>query len=155
MSSDFYKYIVGTKTGYEIVKNNQKYGTYTKLTDALYERDRLIKANWDWETCLQLEETKNHYEKMKLPKFIHEYTYIYKVYNTFEVFVGDECKGKFNTKIDAFEFADEVHGKVYMCNPRYRIQKRINGVQKSFGDYNTFEEAKRMRDKLIRNGWKK
>lgn len=155
MNDNFYKYIREHGEGYQIIKDNETYGTYSKLSDALYERDRLIKANWDWETCVQLEESENFYEKMKLPRFIHEYSYIYKRYNTFLVYVGEEMKGRFNNKSDAFEFAEEVGGKVYMTNPTYRVQKSINGKQKSFGYFKTLEEAKKERDRLIKRGWKK
>lgn len=36
----------------------------------------------------------------------------------------------------------------------YRISKKFNGKQKSFGRYPTIEEAVIERDRLIKNGWK-
>lgn len=151
---NFYKYIYENGNSYEIIKDNESYGNYRKLTDALYERDRLIKSDWNWDDALQLEETENYYEKMKLPKFIHPKTYIHVVYDLYLVYVDEDMKGRFRTMSDAFEFAKEVDGIVYKTNPRYRIQKTINGKQKSFGNYKTLEEAQKHRDKLIKRGWK-
>ena len=112
MNDKFYRYIIKTEYGYEIKKGNEKFGSYRKLTDALYERDRLIKADWNWDDVLQLEETPNHYENMELPKFVHEMSYIHRSATSFEVYLDGKFKGRFNTKRDAYAFADEIGGEV-------------------------------------------
>ena len=45
----FYKYIIKVGDHYQIMKGNEKFGTYNRLADALYERDRLIAVDWDWD----------------------------------------------------------------------------------------------------------
>lgn len=40
-------------------------------------------------------------------------------------------------------------------NGGFRITKRINGKQEYFGTYKTMDEAIKVRDTLIKNGWKK
>ena len=151
---NFYRYIIETNSGYQIKKGNEKYGTYRKLTDALYERDRLIKADWNWDDALQLEETTNFYEKMKLPKFVHKMTFIHKTAMSYEVYIKDTYMCRFNNKTDAYAYANEVGGRVKAKNPRYRVQKSINGKQHYFGQYRTLKEAQKRRNQLIRNGWK-
>ena len=131
------------------------YGSFSRLTDALYERDRLIKCNWDWEDALELEETENHYEKMdKLPKFVHQYSYICTVPQSYQVHKGREYRGSFKNKCDAYAFAEEIGGRVVPVRRRYRVQKSINGKPRYFGQYDTLEDAQKVRDKLIENGWK-
>lgn len=153
MKDRFYKYIIKTQYGYEIKKGNEKFGSYKKLTDALYERDRLIKANWNWDDALQLEETPNHYEKMELPRFIHEMSYIHKFALTYEVYLGKRLMGKFNTKRDAYAYANEIGGEVKYKNIKYRVQKSIDGKNRYFGQFKTLKEAQKRRNQLERNGW--
>ena len=43
---------------------------------------------------------------------------------------------------------------VYHNNGCFRIQKRINGVLKQFGNYKTLKEALDKRDELIENNWR-
>lgn len=150
----FYKYIVKNGNYYAIMKDNEKYGTYRRLEDALYERDRLIECDWDWEDSLELPEKDNPYLKMKLPRFVHEYSYIYHVAQTYRVFKGAEYKGTFNTKTDAYAYAEEIGGRVATTNKRYRVAKRVNGKSVYFGQYATLEEAIKRRDELMENGWK-
>lgn len=150
----FYKYIVRNGNSYKIMKDNESYGTYQKLSDALYERDRLIKAEWDWEGAVHIEETNNKYESMVLPEFNHDYSYIYRIPSFYRVFIKDKFCKRFGNKGDAYEYANKVGGRVVSINERYRVQKRINGRPEYFGQYDTFEEAKKVRDKLIENGWK-
>ena len=150
---DFYKYIVKNHNGFSIVKNNENHGTYRRLSDALYERDRLVKANWCWDDALQLEETENFYERMTLPKFVHEYSYIYKTPQTFMVYKDGKYMGKTNNKTDAYKYAESIGGKVKELNEVYRVQKCIDGKTRHFGQYKTYEEARKRRDELIEKGW--
>lgn len=150
---DFYRYIIKNGDSYEIMKDNEKFGTYRKLTDALYERDRLIESDWNWDDMLQLEERDNPYEHMKLPKFVHKYSYIAKVSSSYMVFDGRTYKGVFNNKKDAYKCAEQFNGKVVKSNERYRVQKSIDGKTKYFGYYGTEEEAIKRRDELIEKGW--
>ena len=150
---DFYRYIIRVGDSYAIMKDNEKFGTYRKLSDALYERDRLIKSDWNWDDMLQLEETENPYEHMKLPKYRHKYSYISKVSSTYMVYDGRVYKGTFNNKRDAYEYAEQFNGRVVKANEKYRVQKSIDGKMRYFGYYKTKEEAIKRRDELIEKGW--
>lgn len=150
----FYKYIVENKNSYSIMKNNEKFGTYLRLSDALYERDQLIRANWNWDRLSELPERENIYEDMDLPPFTHEYSYIYELPQAYKVCKDNECFGQFKSKNTALDYAKQINGGIIGVNKIYVIQKRIDGKQKHFGSFKTFEEAKNRRDYLIENGWK-
>ena len=152
---DFYKYIIKRKNSFEIMKGNEKFGTYSKLTDALYERDRLIESNWDWDDYLQLEETINVYEKMMLPPFFHDSSYIYERPMRYDVVKDGEVYGKFHTKTEAYEYAKRVKGEVEPKNKRYLVKKRVDGELFQFGSFRTLDEAKELRDRLVENGWRR
>ena len=154
MHDGFYRYIVGNKKGYKIQKGNECYGTYKKLSDALYERDRLIASDWNWDDALQLEETENFYERMNLPPFIHTYSYIRRVVQTYKIYDGDEYVCSFNAKSDAYNYAKLMGYSVIEANIVYRIFKTIEGKLKYFGTFKKLEDAITKRDKLIKNGWK-
>ena len=155
MKDNFYRYIIKTDTGYQIKKGNEKFGTYSKVTDALYERDRLMQVDWDWDALMELEETHNFYEDMVLPKFLHKMSYISKSPAIYEVYVNKTYRGRFDNKSDAEAFANEIGGVVYPKKPRYRVQKSIDGKMTYFGQYRSLKEAQKRRNQLIKNGWVK
>lgn len=159
MKNDFYKHIKKRGNSYEINKRIgdkvESFGTYSKLTDALYERDRLIKVDWDWDDLMALEETENFYEQMDLPYFVHEYSYIRRIPLCYKVFIKTEFKGRFRNKKDAVKFAEEIGGRIVEVRKKYRIEKKINGKSVYFGQYKSLEDAQKRRDELIENGWKK
>lgn len=155
MKDKFYKYIIKTDSGYQIKKGNEKFGTYSKLSDALYERDRLVKVDWDWDDLMALEETHNFYEDMVLPPFHHKMSHIHKCPLVYEVWVNKTYRGRFNNKSDATAFAKEIGGAIRPKKPRYRVQKSIDGKMKYFGQYRTLNEAIRRRNELEENGWVK
>lgn len=151
--NDFYKYIRKEGNSYTVIKDGESFGSYSKLTDALYERDRLVKCNWEWEDSLELEETPNFYEKMNLPKFERGYSYVYKIANTYRILKDGEIICSFNTKKDAYGYAKSIGGEVVEDGIKYRVQKRIDGIQVNFGEFKTIEEAYERRDELMENGW--
>lgn len=153
MKNDFYKYISKNGNSYYITKDNENFGSYTKLSDALYERDRLIQANWDWDALMELPETENYYERMNLPKFIHEYSYIYRVANTYMIYKDGEYFCSFNTKRDAYGYAMMIGGEVIEGNHLFHVRKRVDGKYKHFGSFTTLEEAVKRRDELLKKGW--
>ena len=150
---NFYKYIYKKGEHFEIKKGNEKFGTYRKLSDALYERDRLIESDWDWDDSLQLEETENPYENLDLPEFNRDYSYITKLPESFFVFDGREFIKRYYNLEDAEAFAKPFNGKVVKVDERYRVQKSFNGKTRYFGQYKTLDEAITQRDKLIENRW--
>lgn len=150
---EFYKYIIKSGDGYSIKKGNERYGNYRKLSDALYERDRLIQVNWDWDALVELEETENFYEKMNLPKFIHEYSYINRVAQRFKVYKDDIFRGSFNNKKDAYNYAETIGGEVEESGVVYKVVKKVDGRQRHFGQFKTIEEAVKRRNELVEKGW--
>ena len=70
LNKDFYKYIIYEEGLYKIRRNNEIYNAFTKLTDALDERDCLIRAKWDWDNLCSQETDfeKNKYKDMELPE---------------------------------------------------------------------------------------
>ena len=152
---DFYKYIGKIKNSFIIKKDNENFGTYSKLTDALYERDRLIESDWNMDDYLQLDETDNLYEHMVLPPFFHDSSYIYERPLSYVVVKDGEDCGKFHTKSSAYQYAKLVGGTVEPRNIRYVIKKRIYGELIQYGSFKTLDEAKKVRDELMANGWRK
>ena len=58
------------KTGnvYRVKYNNKDYGEFSKLSDALYERDALFFCNFDYDLLVECD-LENKYENMELPPF--------------------------------------------------------------------------------------
>ena len=120
-----YRYIWKIKGRYRIVKNNKSYGSFTKLENALLERDILEDYNWDENILTNIETiTKNRYLEMDLPPF------------------KKQTKQKLPKYI-------RKRGKGYL------IQKSINGQTVHFGTYNTLKEASYIRMLLEDNNWNK
>ena len=73
----FYQYIVITKQGYAVnitpknSKNNKLNNLYFhRLEDALWERDLLLKYDWDYEVLIECaDDTQNPYYSMELPPY--------------------------------------------------------------------------------------
>ena len=71
-----YQYIYATNKGYRIIKDNEHYGYYEDLADALYDRDRFIYSEWDFDVFVQLPDTPNPYKDIELPPFMNKSEYI-------------------------------------------------------------------------------
>lgn len=64
----FYRNIVKSGDGYRIKHNNEDYGEFKKLSDALYERDALFYCNFDYDLLVECD-LENKYEGITLPPF--------------------------------------------------------------------------------------
>ncbi|WP_298500080.1 zinc ribbon domain-containing protein [uncultured Methanobrevibacter sp.] len=64
----FYRNIVKTGDVYRVKHNNKDYGEFSKLSDALYERDALFFCNFDYDLLVECD-LENKYENMELPPF--------------------------------------------------------------------------------------
>ena len=64
----FYRNIVKTGNVYRVKYNNKDYGEFTKLSDALYERDALFFCNFDYDLLVECD-LENKYENMELTPF--------------------------------------------------------------------------------------
>lgn len=76
MTNINYDYIYKEKKGYTIRKNNENYGYYQDIREALFERDRLIQSDWDWEVFVHLPDVPNGYANVELPPFNKNKSYI-------------------------------------------------------------------------------
>ena len=156
--SGFYRYIYKINGKYEIHKNNENYGAFDTLPEALYERDRFINVDWDWELYVQLPETNNAYIHINLPPFQHKTKHI-SIDREHWIVKGKGRNGKYRGQYYNLEEAKQValiyNGRLIHYPTRYRVQKRIDGKTKTFGYFQTKEEAEERVNELIRNGWKK
>ena len=64
---NLYRYVYKEHNGYSIKKDNEHFGWYDNIYDALYDRDRLESVNWNFSEFVWLPETENKYKHMKLP----------------------------------------------------------------------------------------
>ena len=64
----FYRNIIKTGNVYRVKHKNKDYGEFTKLSDALYERDALFFCNFDYDLLVECD-LENKYENMDLPPF--------------------------------------------------------------------------------------
>lgn len=80
-----FEYIYKESDGYSIKKDNEHYGYYQNLAEALFDRDRLIQCEWDWELFVQLPETPNGYIHIELPEFDRQKTYIKHIPERWEI----------------------------------------------------------------------
>lgn len=128
---EFYRYISrrDKKYGkeYEIIKNGISFGSYSDIRAALHDRDLYENSNWDIAEALARDETPNKYLDMEIPSF------------------DEYLERKKNSKYITYQKSGH---KEY-----YTVQKTINGTQKRFGYFDTFEEAVNRRDELIKKNW--
>ena len=124
----FFRYITKRGKNFEITKDNESYGMYSDVRDALHDRDLLEMVNWDMDEFLAKEDTPNRYQNIDIPSF------------------DDYIEKKEHSKYITFQKKGD--------GGYYTIQKTINGEMVRFGYYKTFEEAKRRRDVLIAYDWR-
>ena len=154
----FYRYIYEKKNRYVIRKGDEEFGRFTRLADALYERDRLMAVDWDWDKLSEMPETPNNYLHIKLPPFNHKGQYITHDKEHWVVRgYGRRQRhyGTYFSKEEAELVAKIYYANVAHRNEAYRVQKRVNGKTTYFGRYKTREEAEERVRELEENGWKK
>lgn len=154
----FYRNIHKTSKGFEIKKGNEKFGTYSTIEDALYERDRLIAVGWDWDLAMELPETPNGYIHIDLPPFEHESSYISEDKEHWVV----RDRGKFQKYRGTYYNYDEARrvaliydGTISHKKSAFRIQKRVDGKTTYFGRFRTREDAEKRVEELKKNDWVK
>ena len=159
MQGGFYRYIYQKGNKFWVVKNNEWLVECNTLAEALYERDRLMGVDWDWDLYVELPETMNGYIHIDLPPFQHKPKYIVRDKEHWVVHRSNKGKKKYYGMYYTIEEAEEVariyNAKITHYPLRYRVQKRINGKTKTFGYFPTMEEAEEKVLYLIENGWKK
>ena len=76
MYEGFYRHIVKRGDKYWLQKDGEYYMDCKTLAEALYERDRMVSVDWNWDKYVQLPHTPNNYIHIDLPPFNHKATYI-------------------------------------------------------------------------------
>ena len=151
----FYRYISKEKGKYVIRKNGEMYAICNTPAEALYERDRLINANWDWELYVEMPDTVNGYIHISLPPFEHKASYITHIKEYWTVVskgANPKYYGCYHTKEEAERVRLMYNGRICHRNEVWRVRKKIDGKIKTFGNFKTREEAeKKVRE--LENGW--
>jgi len=152
----FYRYI--SKKGenlFEIHNGKESFGTYRRLADALYERDRLVAVDWDIDKYVEMPDTINGYIHIELPPFEKNPTYISEDKEYWEVRnrKTQKHRGNYSTLEEAQRVARIYNGIICHKKPAYRVQKRINGRTKYFGRFKTYEEAEQRVKELMESDW--
>ena len=143
----FYRNIVKTGDVYRIKHNNQDYGEFRKLSDALYERDALFFCNFDYDLLVECD-LENKYENMELPPFPEkrpkgrikgtkvnktvregEIRFNHKI-RKFYIKKGEEIIGNYDTMTEAFYFKkllmdNDWNLKVLKTNKTQKIDVNI------------------------------
>jgi len=154
----FYRHIVENNGLYWIKKDNENFGSYRRIEDALYERDRLMAVDWDWDKYMELPDTPNNYIHINLPPFQHHASYI--TVDCEHWVVRDKGRSqKYRGRFNSFEEAKKV-ATIYSANishrrKAFRVQRRIDGKTRYFGRYPTREKAEERVRELEANGWRK
>ena len=125
---DFYKHIIKNGNGtYSITKNNERYGTYDDVRDALHDRDLYMECGWDFGEAIMKDDTPNKYKDMELPAW-----------------------DKHIPSPDRYITKQRNKYKTY-----FKVQKTVDGEQKCFGYFESYDEAVKKRDEMERCGWVK
>jgi hypothetical protein len=128
----FYRNIVKTGDVYRVKHNNKDYGEFSRLSDALYERDALFFCNFDYDLLVECD-LENKYENMELPPFPEK-----------------RPKGRIKgTKINKKEREGEI-----LFNHKLR-KFYIQKGHEIIGHYDTMTEAYYYKKLLMANNWDK
>ena len=115
---------------YRIKYNNKDYGEFTKLSDALYERDALFYCNFDYDLLVECD-LENKYENKVLPPFPEK-----------------RSKGRIKgIKVNKKEREGEI---------LFDHKKRVFYIQKGdkrIGQYSSMTEAFYYKKILMENNW--
>ena len=128
----FYRNIIKTGNVYRVKYNNKDYGEFSKLSDALYERDALFFCNFDYDLLVECD-LENKYENMDLPPFPEK-----------------RPKGRIKgTRVNKEEREGEI---LFNHKIRKFYIKRGNEI---IGNYDTMTEAFYYKKLLMDNNWDK
>lgn len=157
MTGTFYRNIKKSTQGYRVVKKGECYGSFPDLATALFERDRLIAVDWDWDDYVNLPDQYNNYIHVNLPPFENEPSYISveKEHWIVRDKITQKYRGRYNTLEEAKRVARIYDGNISHKKQGFAVRRHIDGVSVYFGRYKTWEEAKERVEELKKNDWRK
>jgi len=115
---------------YRIKYNNKDYGEFSKLSDALYERDCLFYCKFDYDLLVECD-LPNKYENMDLPPFPES-----------------RPRGRIEGNL---KFKKDLEGEI-VFNHKERKFCVIRG-EENFGQYDTMVEAYFVKKTLMEHDW--
>ena len=150
---------------YEIIKNingqNEYFGRYHTLEEAIQWRDYFIKNDWNINQRLIGSTNKNiKYAKGKwrIYKVIDYHEYYFGSYNTLEE--AEErlkeirCKGWHNVLKDNERLINTTTSNIVkLANGKFEIVKNINGIRETFGVFKSYEDAEEEVRLLRKSNW--
>lgn len=158
MYKGFYRHIVKRGDKYWVRKGSEYYTDCNTLAEALYERDRLMSVDWDWDLYLQLPQTMNGYIHIDLPPFKHQPSYITHIKEYWTVMSkgrNPRYYGSYCSSEEAQKVCRIYKGRITHRGEKWKVIRKIDGKNKTFGFYKTREDAEKRVRELERNGWKK
>ncbi|MGN0104624.1 zinc ribbon domain-containing protein [Methanobrevibacter ruminantium] len=126
----FYRNIVKSGKKYRIKYNNKDYGEFSKLSDALYERDCLFYCKFDYDLLVECD-LPNKYENMDLPPFPES-----------------RPRGRIEGNL---KFKKDLEGEI-VFNHKERKFCVIRG-EENYGQYDTMVEAYFVKKTLMEHDW--
>ena len=152
----FYRNIYQKGDKYWVVKNGEWLLECDTLADALYERDRMIQANWDWEAYVHMPITMNGYIHIDLPPFKHDPSYITHI-NEYWMVLSKGANPRYYGCYHSIEEAEKVRkiyrGRIVHRNEKWRVRRFVKGKDVHYGTYDTREKAEERVEELKMNGW--
>ena len=152
----FYRHIFKREDKYMVRKGDESYGTFDTLAEALFERDRFIAVDWNWDKYVELAETPNNYIHIDLPPFHHSPSFIAEINESWMVRgYGRRQKyyGTYKTEEEAVRVARIYNARITHYLKRYRVQREFNGKKIHYGTYKTREEAEDKVKELMECEW--
>lgn len=153
----FYRNIVKRGDKYWVRKGDEYFVDCYTLAEALYERDRLMGVNWDWNLYLNLPQTPNNYIHIDLPPFHPQtasyITHINEYWTVLSKGANPKYYGCYHSKEEAEKVRRIYNGRMSHRKAVWRVQRKIKGKNRHFGRYNTKEEAEERVRQLNENGW--
>lgn len=126
----FYRNIVKSGEKYRIKHKNKDYGEFSKLSDALYERDCLIYCKYNYDLLVECD-IPNKYENIELPPFPEKRP-------------QGQIKGvKFKKK--------EKEGEIIFDHKNKKFC--VKRGEEHYGRYDTIVEAYYIKKTLMENDW--
>ena len=126
----FYRNIVKSGKKYRIKYNNKDYGEFSKLSDALYERDCLFYCKFDYDLLVECD-LPNKYENMDLPPFPES-----------------RPRGRIEGNL---KFKKDLEGEI-VFNHKERKFSVIRG-EENYGQYDSMVEAYFVKKTLMEHDW--